>query len=213
MNSGRPASFLPPCAFKALVLARDEVHDRTLRHPELWPDFSATLPGSVIGAVLSGALADVDPSRIRITGGAYGGYMTLMARAKTPDRWAAGVDEYDIVNWFSMSGAPDLRLYQTGLLGDPAKDKAIYEAASPLTYFQNTKAPLLVLQGENDPRVPRGEIGDRPVVDVHYYPDMDLPNVRIKSTHSSALWCGSIVIRSSLRERYCRNRARIFLRD
>jgi len=138
------------------------------------------LQDEIFGAKFLTATGYVDPSRIGITGGSYGGYMTLMAVAKTPDQWAAGVEEFGIVNWFSMyeRGTADLRQYLIGLLGDPVKDKAVYEAASPLTYLQNTKAPVLVLQGENDPRVPRGEAAQvveklqatGHVVDAHYYP-------------------------------------------
>jgi len=139
------------------------------------------LEDEIAGARFLVATGYVDAARIGITGGSYGGYMTLMAVAKTPNLWAAGVEEYGIVNWFSMyeQGSPTLRHYQVGLLGDPTKDKAVYEAASPLTYLKNTKAPLLVLQGENDPRVPREEAAQivatlkqsGRVVDAHYYPD------------------------------------------
>jgi dipeptidyl aminopeptidase/acylaminoacyl peptidase len=101
----------------------------------------------------------VDPRRIGITGVSYGGYMTMMAVSKTPDVWAAGVQICGITNWFSMyeRGSPVLRQYQMGLLGDPVKDKAVYEASSPLTYLGQVKAPLLALAGANDIRVPRGE--------------------------------------------------------
>jgi len=105
--------------------------------------------------------------------------MTLMALGKTPDLWAAGVEMYGIIDWFSMyeNGSPPLRQYQVDLLGDPVKDKAVYEAASPMTYIANVKAPLLVLQGENDITVPK-EQADKVVamlkakgrtVDAHYY--------------------------------------------
>jgi dipeptidyl aminopeptidase/acylaminoacyl peptidase len=44
-----------------------------------------------------------------------------------------------------------------GLLGDPVKDKVVYEASSPLTYLGQVKSPLLALAGANDIRVPREE--------------------------------------------------------
>jgi dipeptidyl aminopeptidase/acylaminoacyl peptidase len=123
----------------------------------------------------------VDAKKIGITGGSYGGYMTVMAVAKMPDFWAAGVEEYGIVNWRSMweRGSPALRAYQRGLIGDPAKDQAVYDRVSPLTYLKQTKAPLLVLQGENDIRVPRNEAEQivrvlkeaGRTVDAHYYPE------------------------------------------
>ena len=79
--------------------------------------------------------------------------------ARMPDVWAAGVEDSGIVNWNTMweRGSPALREYQRGLIGDPEKDKAVYARVSPLTYLRNTQAPLLVLQGANDIRVPAHE--------------------------------------------------------
>jgi dipeptidyl aminopeptidase/acylaminoacyl peptidase len=101
----------------------------------------------------------VDARRIGITGISYGGYMTMMALSKTPEVWAAGVEICGITNWFSMyeRGSPVLRQYQMGLLGDPVKDKAVYESSSPLTFLGQVKAPLLALAGGNDIRVPPNE--------------------------------------------------------
>ncbi len=101
----------------------------------------------------------VDAKKIGITGGSYGGYMTLMAIGKTPDVWAAAVEEYGIVDWYTMLQHEDpfLQEYEKSLLGDPEKDRAVYEAASPIKYLRDAKAPLLVLQGENDIRVPKEE--------------------------------------------------------
>jgi dipeptidyl aminopeptidase/acylaminoacyl peptidase len=123
----------------------------------------------------------VDQKKLGITGGSYGGYMTVMALAKMPDFWAAGVEEYGIVNWNSMweRGSPALREYQRGLIGDPVKDKDVYARVSPLTYLKDTKAPLLVLQGENDIRVPKYEAEQivatlkaaGRTVDATYYPE------------------------------------------
>src|SRR5262249_53489087 len=121
----------------------------------------------------------VDPKKIGITGGSYGGYMTLMAGGKRPDLWAAAVEGYGIIDWFSMyeHEAPPLRQYEIRLLGDPVADRQIYEAASPLTYIRNAKAPLLVLQGDNDIRVPKEQAekvvsmlrAQGTVVDAHFY--------------------------------------------
>lgn len=101
----------------------------------------------------------VDARRIGITGVSYGGYMTMMAISKTPEVWAAGVEICGITDWFSMyeRGSPVLRQYQMGLLGDPVKDKSVYEASSPLTFLGQVKAPLLALAGANDIRVPAYE--------------------------------------------------------
>ena len=121
----------------------------------------------------------VDPRKVGITGGSYGGFMTLMAIGKTPDVWAAAVEQYGIINWYAMLEHEDplLQQYERGLLGDPVKDKAIYDATSPMTYIKNAKAPLLVLQGDNDIRVPKGQAEEvvatlkaaGKVVEAHYY--------------------------------------------
>jgi dipeptidyl aminopeptidase/acylaminoacyl peptidase len=123
----------------------------------------------------------VNPRKIGMTGGSYGGYMTLMAVGKTPDVWAAAVEEYGIINWLTMLEHEDpfLQEYEKSLLGDPVKDRKIYEAASPATYIRNAKAPLLVLQGDNDIRVPKEEAEQvvkilkeaGKTVDVHFYPN------------------------------------------
>jgi dipeptidyl aminopeptidase/acylaminoacyl peptidase len=122
----------------------------------------------------------VDAKRIGIWGGSYGGFMTLMAIGKTPEVWAAAVDEYGILNWYSMleHEDPQLQEYEKTLLGDPEKDRAVYEASSPLKYIRNERAPLLVLQGERDIRVPKEEAeqvvtilkGEGRTVDAVYYP-------------------------------------------
>lgn len=123
----------------------------------------------------------VDAKRIGIAGGSYGGYMTLIAVSKTPDVWAAGVSQYGILSWLTMleHSDPLLREYEIGKLGDPVKDRKVYVDASPVSFLANTKAPLLLLQGDNDIRVPREETvqavkllkAHGKTVGVHYYPD------------------------------------------
>jgi dipeptidyl aminopeptidase/acylaminoacyl peptidase len=137
------------------------------------------LQDEVYAAKFLQATGYVNAKKIGITGGSYGGYMTLMAVSKTPDVWAAGVEEYGIVNWLTMLQHEDpfLQEYEKGLLGDPEKDRSVYEKASPLMYLHAATAPLLVLQGENDPTVPKEEAEqvvdilkkDGKTVDVHYY--------------------------------------------
>lgn len=123
----------------------------------------------------------VDPHKVGITGGSYGGFMTLMAIGKTPDLWAAAVEEYGIINWYTMMQHEDpfLKQYEESLLGDPEKNKEIYENDSPLKYIRDDKAPLLVLQGDNDIRVPKEEAEQvvsilqeaGKTVAAHYYPE------------------------------------------
>lgn len=137
------------------------------------------LQDEVYAATFLQATGYVDRKKIGITGGSYGGFMTLMAIGKTPDVWAAGVEEYGIINWMTMlqHEDPSSQQYEKSLLGDPVKDRAVYDAASPITYIHAVKAPLLVLQGDNDPRVPKEEAAqivellkkDGKTVDAHYY--------------------------------------------
>lgn len=139
------------------------------------------LKDEIAGVEFLKATGFVDPKKIGITGGSYGGFMTLIAIGKAPDIWAAAVEAYGIINWSTMlkSSDPSLNEYLKALLGDPDKNQKIYEADSPITYIRNEKAPLLVLQGDNDPRVPKEEAQqvvdilrkEGHVVDVHYYPN------------------------------------------
>lgn len=102
----------------------------------------------------------VDAKRVGIAGGSYGGFMTLMALGRKPDVFAAGVNMYGIINWFTMweqAGTGGLREYQRALVGDPVADREAYLRQSPMTYADRIRAPLLVLQGENDARVPKGQ--------------------------------------------------------
>jgi dipeptidyl aminopeptidase/acylaminoacyl peptidase len=137
------------------------------------------LQDEIYGVKFLEATGFVDSKKIGITGGSYGGYMTLMAIGKAPDIWAAAVEEYGIINWLTMLQHEDpfLQQYEKSLLGDPEKDRAIYDADSPLTYIKNANAPLLVLQGDNDIRVPKEEAEQvvktlkdtGKTVDAHYY--------------------------------------------
>ncbi|HEU4956205.1 MAG TPA: S9 family peptidase [Sphingomicrobium sp.] len=113
----------------------------------------------VAGAKFLAATGYVNPKKIGITGGSYGGFMTLMALGKRPDVFAAGVNQFGIINWFSMweNAVGGLREYQRALVGDPVADKTAYEKQSPMTYAKNIRAPLLNLQGANDVRVPKGQ--------------------------------------------------------
>ena len=137
------------------------------------------LKDEMAGVEFLKATGYVDPKKIGITGGSYGGFMTLMAIGKEPETWGAAVELYGIINWSSMlkSSDPSLNEYLKALLGNPEENQEIYEADSPITYIRGEKAPLLVLQGDNDPRVPKEEAQqvvdilkkEGRVVDVHYY--------------------------------------------
>jgi dipeptidyl aminopeptidase/acylaminoacyl peptidase len=101
----------------------------------------------------------VDPKKVAVMGGSYGGYLTMMAVTKAPDLWAAGVPIVPFVNWFTEieNEDPLLREYDMTTMGDPMKDKARLQERSPINFVAQIKAPLLLLAGGNDPRCPRTE--------------------------------------------------------
>ncbi len=103
-----------------------------------------------------------DPRRVGIYGGSYGGYATLAGVTFTPDLYACGVDYVGPSDLFTMLATfPaywDLerqQLYE--MVGDPVKDAALLRKVSPLFHVDSIKAPLLVAQGVNDPRVKKVE--------------------------------------------------------
>ncbi|MBI3659852.1 alpha/beta fold hydrolase [Candidatus Acetothermia bacterium] len=100
-----------------------------------------------------------DEQHIGITGGSYGGYMTFMALTQYPDLWAAGVSVVGVVNletlWKTTTGS--LRYYLLSELGKPEENQQLYHDRSPLNFVDRIKAPLLILVGERDPRVPLSE--------------------------------------------------------
>jgi len=137
------------------------------------------LQDEVYAAKFLQATGYVNPKKIGISGASYGGFMTLMAIGKTPNIWAAAVDLFGVIDWRTMlqNSDPELQQHIRALLGDPVKDKRVYETSSPIAYIHNAKAPLLVLQGENDPRVPKEEAAqvvdllkkDGKIVEAQYY--------------------------------------------
>jgi dipeptidyl aminopeptidase/acylaminoacyl peptidase len=101
----------------------------------------------------------VDSKKLILMGGSYGGYLTMMGVTKAPDLWAAGVPIVPFVNWFTEIQNEDPVLQQSDLatMGDPVKNKALYEDRSPINFVDQIKAPLYLLAGGNDPRCPKSE--------------------------------------------------------
>jgi dipeptidyl aminopeptidase/acylaminoacyl peptidase len=101
----------------------------------------------------------IDPSKIVIMGGSYGGFMTLAQATMNPDLWAAAVDIVGIANWstfFKNTGAWR-RSHRAAEYGDPEKDPEFMASISPINHVEKIKAPLFVIAGANDPRVPKNE--------------------------------------------------------
>lgn len=105
------------------------------------------------------ARADVDPSRIAVTGGSYGGYMTLAAITLYPDQWAAACELVGIANFrtFLEQTKSYRRALRESEYGYLAKHGELLDRLSPIHKVDKIKAPLLVVHGANDPRVPVNE--------------------------------------------------------
>lgn len=97
-----------------------------------------------------------DPGRMGIMGGSYGGYMTMAGLTEYPDLFAAGANLYGIVNFetFFSHTEPWMAAVSTIEYGDPATQKEMLRALSPLHKLDRVKAPTLVLHGANDTNVP-----------------------------------------------------------
>jgi dipeptidyl aminopeptidase/acylaminoacyl peptidase len=100
----------------------------------------------------------VDSTKIGILGGSYGGYMVLAALTLQPEAFKVGVDLFGISNWMRTLNSipPWWASFKEALyaeMGDPKTDSARLHRISPLFNADKIKAPLMVLQGANDPRV------------------------------------------------------------
>jgi dipeptidyl aminopeptidase/acylaminoacyl peptidase len=113
----------------------------------------------VAGVRHFGARKVLDPERVGITGGSYGGYLTLLALARTPDVWKAGAESFgmpDLVIDYQLTRSRFGPWYETQM-GTPRADGALFRERSPLPYLEDVRAPLLVFQGANDTSVPKAE--------------------------------------------------------
>ena len=101
----------------------------------------------------------LDPKKVAVMGASYGGYLSMMAVTKAPEVWAAGVPIVPFVDWFTemKNEDPVLRESDLATMGDPEKNKSLYEDRSPINFVDRIKAPLLLLAGGHDPRCPKSE--------------------------------------------------------
>ena len=101
----------------------------------------------------------IDQSRVALWGGSYGGYMVLAGLAFQPALWAAGVDIVGIASLvtFLENTSPYRRVAREREYGVLAEDRDFLEEASPLSRVDDIRAPLFVIHGANDPRVPLSE--------------------------------------------------------
>jgi dipeptidyl aminopeptidase/acylaminoacyl peptidase len=100
-----------------------------------------------------------DPEKIAVLGGSYGGYMVLAGLTEYPDKYAAGIDIVGIASFttFLRNTASYRRALREAEYGSLEDDAEFLEAISPLNHVDKIQAPLMVIHGKNDPRVPYTE--------------------------------------------------------
>lgn len=116
-----------------------------------------------IGALLDWVARqpNLDPSRVAVYGQSYGGYMSLASMIHYSDRLVGGVERYGISDFITFltnteSYRRDNRRGEYGDERDPAM-RAVFERINPLANVSKITKPMLVMQGANDPRVPKSE--------------------------------------------------------
>ncbi|MDB4895612.1 MAG: putative WD40-like beta Propeller containing protein [Firmicutes bacterium] len=113
----------------------------------------------VSGATYLRGLPWIDPQRIAVHGGSYGGYQALLALSKAPGTFCCGVSFYGVSNRFSSWRETD-RIGKRNMerkLGKPSENRALYREASPLLYAGQVNVPLMLMHGQDDKRVPFGQ--------------------------------------------------------
>lgn len=101
----------------------------------------------------------VDKNKIAVVGGSFGGFMTLTCVTKAPERWKCAVDIFGPSNLITFCNSVPEH-WKPGvvvLVGDPDKDKDFLNERSPINFIDKITAPLLIIQGKNDPRVVQAE--------------------------------------------------------
>jgi dipeptidyl aminopeptidase/acylaminoacyl peptidase len=101
--------------------------------------------------------ADVDSTKMGVTGGSYGGFMTAWITTKT-DRFKAAQTDRMISNWTSWYGSSDAQgLTEFEFYGKPWENPAMYDTLSPIKFVHRVKTPTLMVQSEEDFRTPMGD--------------------------------------------------------
>ncbi|MFF4520347.1 S9 family peptidase [Streptomyces bluensis] len=102
-----------------------------------------------------------DPARLILTGGSWGGYLTLLGLGTQPDAWALGIAAVPVADYVTAyhDEMEALKAMDRTLLGGtPEEVPERFEASSPLTYVDAVKAPVYISAGVNDPRCPIRQI-------------------------------------------------------
>lgn len=98
---------------------------------------------------------EFDPARLAVFGGSYGGFATLLCATRLPQYWRCAAEWF---GWSDLGAAvdnaePNWQRFMRRWYGALADDREELRRRSPITYIENVRCPLLIMQGENDPRV------------------------------------------------------------
>ncbi|HZS94638.1 MAG TPA: S9 family peptidase [Chloroflexota bacterium] len=116
----------------------------------------ADLQDIVAGRDYLAALPFVDPDRIAVFGGSYGGFMTYIAVTKAPEKWKAGVAWVGVSDLPAMyeESMPHYKHFLEEQMGSPTENAALWRDRSAANFADRTTAKLLIVHGINDPRCP-----------------------------------------------------------
>lgn len=104
-----------------------------------------------------------DPKRIAIMGGSYGGYSALFGLGRTPELYRCGISFAGVTDWPAIYEDSDVaanksaKRYWREQIGDPEKDQYDLKSISPVNFADKITAPVLIIQGKEDPRVPQDQ--------------------------------------------------------
>ncbi|QBI18258.1 S9 family peptidase [Egibacter rhizosphaerae] len=102
-----------------------------------------------------------DPGQVVLTGGSWGGYVTLLGLGIAPEAWDAGVAVVPVADYLTAyeDESPDLQALDRSLFGGgPEERPELWRDRSPLTHVDAVRAPVLIITGENDTRCPRRQV-------------------------------------------------------
>ncbi|HEX3423067.1 MAG TPA: prolyl oligopeptidase family serine peptidase [Sphingomicrobium sp.] len=127
-------------------------HD--FHHPDhSGPAGAAEYQDVVAGAKYLQALADVDPAKIGIWGGSYGGYLTAMGLARNSDIFKAGVDMHGVHDWSALVGTRLEKQPKRYEKGDIEEAMKVAFESSPIATMNGWSSPVLLIQGDDDRNV------------------------------------------------------------
>src|SRR3989475_10042657 len=128
-----------------------------------WRDAIVGRPGLTeledIAKVYDRVIADgvADPKRIILSGGSWGGYLTLLGLGVQPDRWSLGIPIVPVGDYIAAyeDEMEPLKKFDDALFGgSPEQVPDNYRRSNPLTYAEHVRVPMLLVVGQNDPRCP-----------------------------------------------------------